>query len=123
MAPRILAIEDDTAHYELMRLVLRTLPVELVNATTGNEALGVMHERWPDLIFLDINLPDMHGWDVLNQVKDDPQFDPRKVIVMTSHAEPVHRLIGMLQPISAYIRKPVEAEELRRMVREALGIK
>lgn len=122
MPPRILAVEDDTAHYELMRLVLRTLPVEMINAATGAEALEIIQQGLPDLIFLDINLPDMHGWDVLNKVKDHPQFDPGKIIVMTSHAEPVHRLIGMLQPISAYIRKPVEAEELRRMVREALNL-
>lgn len=122
MPPRILAVEDDTSHYELMRLILRSLPVELANAATGAEAIDLILKQLPDLILLDINLPDMHGWDVLNKIKDVPQFDPGRVIVMTSHAEPVHRLIGMLQPISAYVRKPVEAEELRRMVRAALKL-
>jgi CheY-like chemotaxis protein len=105
-----------------MRLILRSLPVELANAATGAEAIDLILKQLPDLILLDINLPDMHGWDVLNKIKDVPQFDPGRVIVMTSHAEPVHRLIGMLQPISAYVRKPVEAEELRRMVRAALKL-
>jgi len=105
----------------LMRLGLRSLPVDLVHVTTGGEALAALKQSLPDLIFLDLNLPDMRGWDVLEHLKGDRR-QKVPVIVLTSHAEPVHRLIGTLQPILAYLNKPVQADQLRQHVRAALSL-
>jgi CheY-like chemotaxis protein len=106
----------------LMRLVLRSLPVELIHVSTGSEALTALTQSPPDLVFLDLNLPDMRGWDVLERIKNDPGKNSVPVIVLTSHAEPVHRLIGNLQPIRAYLNKPVQADQLRQHVRSALSL-
>ena len=73
-------------------------------------------------MFLDINLPDMHGWDVLDSFKNDSRLRGTRVIVLTSHSDPVHRLIGMLQPIAAYLNKPITADKLRQTVRELLAL-
>jgi CheY-like chemotaxis protein len=64
----------------------------------------------------------MLGWDVLDHFKGDERLKHMRVIVLTSHAEPVHRLIGMLQPITAFLNKPVQADRLRQHVREALSL-
>jgi len=120
--PRVLVVEDDPDTMLLMRLGLRSLPVDLVYVTTGGEALAALQQALPDLIFLDLNLPDMRGWDVLEYLKGDGRQHKVPVIVLTSHAEPVHRLIGTLQPILAYLNKPVQADQLRQHVRAALSL-
>jgi DNA-binding response OmpR family regulator len=119
---RVLLVEDDTDTLHLLRLVLQTLPVELAHVGTGAEAVAALEESQPDLVFLDLSLPDMRGWDVLDRLKDHPHADGLRVIVLTAHAEPVHRLIGTLQPILAYLTKPVQADQLRNHVRAALRL-
>ena len=119
---RVLIVEDDDLNFKLMRTILRSLPLELVNATTGAEAVAFLKEEVPDLIFLDINLPDMHGWEVLDVFKGDNRISKARIIVLTAHKEPVHRLIGSLQPIAVYMNKPVQAEELLQQVRQLLKL-
>lgn len=119
---RALVVEDDDLNYKLMRTILRSLPLEMVNASTGAEAVAFLKQHIPDLIFLDINLPDMHGWQVLEQFKDDPRLNQSAVIVLTARTEPVHRLIGSLMPIAAYVNKPIKPDELRQLVRQCLNL-
>ena len=119
---RALVVEDDDLNYKLMRTILRSLPLEMVNATTGAEAVAFLKQHIPDLIFLDINLPDMHGWEILDVFKNDARMSRTRIIVLTAHKEPVHRLIGSLQPIAAYMNKPVQSDELIRQVRQLLNL-
>ncbi|MBF8282159.1 MAG: hypothetical protein A2W37_12350 [Chloroflexi bacterium RBG_16_63_12] len=119
---RALVVEDDDLNYKLMRTILRSLPLEMVNASTGAEAVAFLKQHIPDLIFLDINLPDMHGWEILDFFKNDARLSRTRIIVLTAHKEPVHRLIGSLQPIAAYMNKPVQSDELIRQVRQLLNL-
>jgi CheY-like chemotaxis protein len=119
---RVLAVEDDDDTLQLMRLVLRGLPLKVLHAATGADAIAFLEREVPDLVFLDISLPDMHGWTVLDHFKDDARLSQMRVIVLTSHSEPVHRLIGTLQPISIYLNKPVAADELRQHVCDLLDL-
>ncbi len=119
---RVLVVEDDTDTMSLLRLLLRGLPLDIVHAGTGGEAVAFLADNQPDLVFVDLNLPDMRGWDVVERVKHQVQKPPTPIIVLTSHAEPVNRLIGTLQPITAYLNKPVEGEQLRQVVRAALSL-
>jgi DNA-binding response OmpR family regulator len=118
----VLVVEDDPDTMLLMRLGLRSLPIELVQVSTGGEALRALQQSPPDLVFLDLNLPDMRGWDVLEGMKNNDHPNKVPVIVLTAHAEPVHRLIGNLQPILAYLTKPIQADQLRQHVRAALSL-
>ena len=119
---RVLAVEDDADTMTLMRMVLRDMPLDIEHASTGAEAIAVLERQPPDLLFLDINLPDMHGWEVLDRFKNDTRLGQTAVIVLTSHSDPVHRLIGSLQPISAYLNKPIAADQLRQHVRDVLHL-
>jgi CheY-like chemotaxis protein len=119
---RALAVEDDADSLELMRLVLTGLPLQIDHAATGAAAIEYLSREVPDILFLDIHLPDMRGWDVLDRFRTDERLSNLQVVVLTSHHEPVHRLIGMLQPIAAYLRKPVEPEILREHVKQYLNL-
>ena len=119
---RVLAVEDDLDSMKLMRMVLRDMPLEIDHVPTGAEAIAYLDQQMPDLLFLDISLPDMHGWDVLSHIKTDGRFKEVRVVMLTSHTEPVHRIIGSLQPIAAYLNKPISAEALRDTVTNILQL-
>lgn len=119
---RALSIEDDIHTYEMIRDILSSLPLEVVNAPTGAEAIEFLTREIPDLILLDIKLPDMNGWQVLDKFKNDERFTRSHIIILTSHKEPIHRIIGFLQPIALYLRKPFEPNELRTKVQQLLNL-
>jgi len=119
---RVLAVEDDADTLQLMRMVLRDLPLDIELAGTGAEAIARLERQAPELMLLDINLPDMHGWEVLDHFKNDARLRETQVIVLTSQSDPVHRLIGMLQPIAAFLNKPITADKLRQHVRDVLRL-
>jgi CheY-like chemotaxis protein len=119
---RVLAVEDDLDAMKLLRMVLRDLPLQIDHALTGAEAIAYLGRQIPDLIFLDISLPDMRGWEVLDHIKSDTRLQNLRVIILTSHTEPVHRLIGSLQPIAAYLNKPISTDALRDAVTNILQL-
>ena len=85
---RILVVEDERINQELLRLILEET-YDLVMAGTGAEALAEVKEHYDilSLILLDLNLPDMHGLDVLRQLKADGRYSRLPVIVMTADKE------------------------------------
>ncbi len=119
---RILAIEDDEGAYQILRAALRDLPVEIIHAHSGQRAIELLNEELPALIFLDIDLPDMHGWQVLEKFKDSGRIAKTPIIVLTAHRDPVHRLIGSLQSVAVYMQKPFKREELQAQVRSLLHL-
>lgn len=118
----ILSVEDDQDLFALIQIMLKELPVTLRRAGTGAEALALIAEVRPDLVLLDLALPDMRGWDVLDQAAADGNLDDVPVVVLTSHSEVPHRVIGKMQEVSAYIRKPFTPADLRHRVRGLLGL-
>jgi DNA-binding response OmpR family regulator len=119
---RVLAVEDDADMLIMVQVVLRDLPLTMESAHNGAQAISYLRHQTPDLLLLDIGLPDMRGWEILDAIRTDVRLSNMQVIVLTSHSEPVHRLIGMLQPVSAYLNKPLNPRELHESVRQALKI-
>ncbi|MCA9926084.1 MAG: response regulator transcription factor [Anaerolineales bacterium] len=119
--PRVISIEDDQGIFNLIKKTLAPLPVELYHAKSGREALDLVVEIKPDLLVLDIALPDIHGWDILKQVKQMNGIKPN-VVVLTAHSDPMHRIIGHLQEVNEYICKPFVPAELRQSISTILGL-
>lgn len=119
---RVLAVEDDPNAFELLKIALKTLPLELVRAQDGTTAIKFLNEEIPDLIFLDIDLPDMYGWKVLEAFKENGRIKNTPVIVLTAHKEPVHRVIGSLQSVAVYLNKPFKRDELHQHVSQLLKL-
>ena len=117
----LVSVEDDDDLFILLEMALREQPVALRRARTGAEALQQLGQAKPDLLLLDISLPDMRGWDVLDQAAAASLLDEVPVIVLTSHAEAPHRIIGKVQEVAAYLNKPFRAPELRDTIRQILG--
>ena len=99
----------------------------VLEAADGQHALETYHRIKPDLILLDLNLPDMRGWNVLDEIRrlaeDDPTNYPLpKVIVTTAYSDPANRVMGKLQDIIQYLVKPFTPTEVEKAVLGSLGI-
>lgn len=119
--PIVVSVEDEEGIYELLRLTMEPLPLDFHHAFNGNDAIELITKVRPNLIILDIGLPDMNGWDVLKTIiaKD---IKPDKVLVLTAYNAPTHRLIAHLQEVDLYINKPFMPLELRKTVSELLEL-
>lgn len=119
----VINVEDNLDTARLIKIVLKDLPLELHHATEGKIALEMIKQFTPSLLIVDVSLPDMHGWEVLDQMKAngvDPQNVP--VIMLTSHTEASHRVIAKLKSVAFYMNKPFAPDELRNKVKELLKI-
>jgi DNA-binding response OmpR family regulator len=117
----VVSVEDDLGIFNIIQASLRQLPIELHHATTGRDALTLINRCQPSLVILDISLPDMNGWDVLQGISK-LEIQKPKVLVLTAFTNPTHRLIGHLQSV-AYMNKPFLPRELSTMVSEVLEIR
>jgi DNA-binding response OmpR family regulator len=119
--PVVISVEDDMGLYDLIALTLRALPIDLHHATNGTQAVQLITELDPDLIILDIHLPDFHGWEVLERTESVVQ-NVKGVIVLTTHRDPMHRVIGRLKDVTAYMFKPFRPKELQDLVVKTLNL-
>ena len=120
--PNVLSVEDDAGLFRLIQLTLRPLPIQLHHANSGAEALRLINEVRPEVIILDITLPDMRGWDVLDQIATTTDLDIKGVIVVTGRTETAHRVIARLQDVTGYLNKPFKPAELRKKVIDVLNL-
>lgn len=120
---KILAVDDNEAlRYSLVRS-LREAGYQVMEAKTGNEALSLV-KQLPDLVTLDVNLPDMHGFDVCKQIKSDPLTAHIPVLHLSStFVEPDARVQGLSSGADAYLAEPIDRAELVATVAALLRLK
>ncbi|MBI5668178.1 MAG: response regulator [Chloroflexi bacterium] len=124
MADRYALIVEDSADIAgMIQMLLTRMGIESQHAGNGFAALKCLEDRLPDVLLLDINMPGMSGWQVLDAIKErHPDFS-FPIIVLTALADPANRLIGKLQHhVVRYMTKPFSMEELAKNVREVLGL-
>jgi CheY-like chemotaxis protein len=120
----VLIIEDAVELGEMLKVTLEALQLLVVHESHGLKALERYKQIRPDLVLLDIGLPDMTGWKVLDAIKEMKALYKRPaIIVMTAYGDPANRLMGKLQGVEEYLIKPFTTEELRRLVSHVLELK
>lgn len=121
--PLILIVEDAVELAQISQITLSRLGLKTMHAVNGQRALEMLAEQSPDLMLLDIGLPGMNGWEVLERIKLDESAPEFPIIVLTAASDPVNRLIGKLQErVKRYIVKPYSVDELKQAVREILDL-
>jgi len=118
----VLYIEDNPANLRLIERVLARRPgVRLLTAIQGGIGLELARSRLPDMIFLDMHLPDMSGADVLQRLRAAPETAAIPVVVLSADATP-HQIERQLAAgARAYLTKPLDINELLRLVDETLA--
>ena len=119
---RVLCIEDHPEMIELIRLILGREGFEVEGAIGGREGLKAIQERPPDLILLDLMMPDVDGWEVYRQIKADEALRRIPVIAVTAKAQSIDRVLGLhIAGMDDFITKPFGPKELTASVRRVLG--
>ena len=109
----ILCIEDEPEMIDLIRLILGRRGFEVEGAAGGNEGLEKMHKNKPDLVLLDLMMPDIDGWEVYQQMKADEKTKDIPVIVVTAKAQSIDKVLGLhIAKVDDYIAKPFSPQEL-----------
>jgi two-component system, OmpR family, response regulator VicR len=120
----ILCIEDEQEMIDLIRLILSRRGFEVLGANSGEEGLKVIREKHPDLILLDLMMPEMDGWEVYQQMKADEETRDIPVIVVTAKAQSIDKVLGLhIAKVDDYIAKPFSPQELLNSVDGVLGQK
>src|SRR5947209_6525482 len=109
----VLHVDDDASNRRSLGWVLGAEGFQVVEAGTGADALQLVTRQQPDLIILDVRLPDMSGFEVCRQIKADPTTASIPVLQLSGHfVEPKDRVQGLETGADAYLMKPVEPREL-----------
>jgi len=120
---RILCIEDHPEMIELIRLILERRGFIVEGAVGGREGVEAMVQNPPDLVLLDLMMPDMDGWEVYRQIKAREALKKIPVIVITAKAQGIDRVLGLhIAGVDDYITKPFGPKELIDSVEHVLGI-
>ncbi len=118
----VLCIEDDQDFLDLMKLMLSDEEVEVIPANGGKAGLEAVEKQTPDVVLLDLMMPDMHGWEVFMKLKADERFRKIPVIVVTALATRYDRTFGLrVAGVDDYITKPFMPSRLRQSVQQALA--
>lgn len=114
---RILYIEDDPEMIDLVAMILKRRDVILVGAQGGREGLEVAKKNPPDLILLDLMMPDMDGWEVYQQIKNSENLHATPVIIITAKAQNIDRVLGLeVAGVDDYISKPFHPSDLLKSI-------
>jgi len=110
---QILCIEDEPEMIDLIRLILERRGFNVQGAAGGMEGIKKVRELLPDLVLLDLMMPDMDGWEVYQQMKADEATRGIPVIVVTAKAQSIDKVLGLhIAKVDDYIAKPFSPQEL-----------
>jgi CheY-like chemotaxis protein len=118
---KILVADDKASSRELVRTVLEHCGYEVIEAANGADALRMARENEPALILLDIQMPALDGFGVVEQLRTDPRFHSTPIVALTASAMYGDREKALAAGFSGYITKPIRLPFLREEVERLLA--
>jgi DNA-binding response OmpR family regulator len=126
MPGKILIVDDEVHIKMLLEQTLEELEdahgVELLTASDGEEGLVLIRKERPDLVFLDIMMPKMNGYEVCRTVMEDPELRRTKIILLTAKGQEVDRKQGLELGAQMYMTKPFDPDEILKVARSMLSL-
>lgn len=118
---RVVYVEDEIEMIELVRLILGRKGFQVTGANGGKEGLELITSDPPDLVLLDLMMPEVDGWDVYQQLKAHEVTKAIPVIVITAKAQNIDRVLGLhIAKVDDYIAKPFTPQELMDSVNSVM---
>jgi DNA-binding response OmpR family regulator len=118
---RVLCIEDDIEMMDMIRTILERKGFEVLGAGGGRDGLKAVQQHMPDLVLLDLMMPDVDGWEVYRQMKADPKLAEIPVVVVTAKAQQIDKVLGLrIAKVDDYVTKPFDPTELSESVERVL---
>lgn len=126
MPGKILMVDDEVHIRLLLEQTLEELEddygVELFTAADGEQGLALIQEHVPDLVFLDIMMPKMNGYEVCQHITENPRFANVKIILLTAKGQEVDRKQGLEVGAAQYMTKPFDPDEILRIAKVLLRL-
>jgi DNA-binding response OmpR family regulator len=119
--PVILIVDDDPDLAMIMRMILTHAGFEAHSCLSGQEALDWLATRTPDLILLDLMMPDINGFTILRKVRASESIKNLPVVILTAKADQKTRQESQSAGADAFLTKPINSKSLIEYVRRALG--
>ena len=121
MAARILVIEDNQANLALVEYLLGHAGYTLLTATNGAAGLRLARELRPDLILCDLQLPELNGYEVLEQIRRDAQLDRIPLVAVTAFSMPGDRGRAISAGFAGHLTKPIEPQTFVAQIEDFLA--
>jgi two-component system, OmpR family, phosphate regulon response regulator PhoB len=118
---RVLVVEDEDNIAIALDYLMTREGYDHDRIANGAEALGRIRETHPDLVLLDVMLPEVSGYEICQGVRLDPALADVKILMMTARGSAIERRKGLALGADGFISKPFELKELREEVRRLLG--
>ncbi len=112
---RVLLIEDDDDSRDVMTALIELMGHSVVSAATPSEALRLGEENHPDVVLLDLGLPEMDGWELARRLREVGLTSAR-LIALTGSADPALRQAALAEGFHAYVVKPIPSEQLEALL-------
>jgi len=125
MEKKILIVDDEPHIRALLEQTLEDFEdedVEILTAANGEEGLESIEEEHPNLVFLDVMMPKMNGFDVCRKVKKELQFDDVYVVMLTAKGQEFDKKKGLEVGADTYMTKPFDPDAIIEKAEEVLGI-
>jgi CheY-like chemotaxis protein len=116
----ILVADDDPAILDMVSRSLRKRAYRVISAIDGKEAIAQARGRRPQLVVLDVMMPQMSGWEVARALRQDPDTASIKIVMLTAIGKVTNEMTSPLYGADAYLDKPFEFAELERIIDELL---
>ncbi|KAB2905019.1 MAG: response regulator [Anaerolineae bacterium] len=117
----IVCIEDEPEMMELVRIILTRKGYNVHCAGDGTTGLALIRQIKPQLVLLDLMIPDMDGWEIYQQMKSDLSIKDTPVIIVTAKAQSIDKILGLhIAKVNDYITKPFGPSELLQSVEAVL---
>lgn len=120
MCAMILVVEDDQAIGDVIQVCLRQLGLENHLCVNGVEALSFIEHQQPDLILLDIGLPQMNGWEVMHHMRNAGIDIP--VIILTAYGDVDNQAMAHKMGVEIFLKKPVVLKELQTAIQRVISL-
>ncbi|BAJ65030.1 MULTISPECIES: response regulator [Anaerolinea] len=117
---RILVIEDNADNLELVRFLLEQAGFQIISAMDGLDGLEKARSLKPDLVLLDMSLPELDGWHLAKQLKESPETAHILIVALTAHTLPGDRRRALEAGCDGFISKPLNVARFASQIQEYL---
>jgi two-component system cell cycle response regulator DivK len=117
---RILIVEDNMDNYQLVRYVLERAGYDVFLAVNGRDGVDAARAQRPDLILMDLGMPEMDGWKAAEKLKADTETRSIPLYALTAHTLPHERKRALDAGCDGYLSKPIQMKDFLDLVEEAL---
>jgi DNA-binding response OmpR family regulator len=122
MAKRVLVVDDEPNIVMSIEFLMKRAGFEVQVARNGREALDALEGSPPDLLLLDVMMPEFDGYEVCEKVRQRPEWQSTKIIMLTARGREIERQRGLSLGADRYVTKPFSTRDLVEQAKELLGV-